>query len=429
MTYEACMSYLYERLPMFQRQGAPAFKKNLTNTRRLLEALDNPHKKLKTIHIAGTNGKGTSAHALASILQASGYKTGLYTSPHLKEFTERIKINGKPVSKTYVVDFVEVLQPVIEAVKPSFFELTVAMAFTFFNDEGTDIAVIETGLGGRLDSTNVVLPEVSLITRIGYDHMEFLGDTLEEIAGEKAGIIKEKIPVVIGNDQNDLFPVFNQKADQTCSEIIRDFKDYSIDQIDLGIEGRRITIKAPGQPKIEVQLDIMADYFLNNLPGVLSTIRVLQQKGWMIRQDHIVQGLENIKSNTGLRGRFQVLTKEPVVVADVSHNSDGLRALFRQVVSLKFNELHIIYGTVSDKDLRAVFPLFPSDASYYFTKSQVPRSMKKEELQSKALEAGYKGEVFSNVNEALAAAKDKAGKNDVILITGSTFVVAEINEL
>lgn len=428
MTYEECLQYLYEKLPMFQRQGAPAFKKDLTNTLKLLEHAGNPHLTFKSIHIAGTNGKGSSAHALASILQSAGFKTGLYTSPHLKSFTERIRLNGKEIPKQTVIRFVEQFRSAIEEIKPSFFEVTVVMSFWYFQAQEVDIAVIETGLGGRLDSTNVITPEVSLITQIGYDHMEFLGETLPEIAGEKAGIIKPGVPVVMGVFQPKVHSVFEKKAQETGSELINQSEDYRIKSLGMERLIRRLSISSH-ELNFETETDILADYFLKNLPGVLSVVSLLRTQGWAISDQAVSSGLSQIKEKTGLKGRFQVINESPLIVADVSHNEQGISELLRQINNLKCNQLHVIYGVVKDKKVDEILKLFPEDTRFYFTQADVPRAMDHLKLKELAEIQGISGPSFPNVNEALKKVKTEVQKNEVILITGSTFVVSEIEEL
>ncbi len=406
-TYSETLDYLYSRLPMYQRIGKTAFKKDLTNTVRLMEGLDNPHKKFKSIHIAGTNGKGTSAHALAAILQTAGYKTGLYTSPHLKNFTERIKINGEEVSREFVIQFVDTNRQLIEEVNPSFFEVTVAMAFDFFEKESVDIAVIETGLGGRLDSTNVITPEVSLITNIGLEHTDLLGDTIEEIAFEKAGIIKPEIPVVVGSDM-----------EPNAVEVVRK---------------RALDLNSPfSQSKAGSSLPDSPNwppYFAKNLPGVLETINQLSRKDFSISMENITNGLNDFQNITGLKGRFQKINDQPSVIADVSHNADGLRLLFEHVNQLSYSNLHIIFGTVKDKDLEPIFRVLPRGAQLYFTQSSVPRSLSVGELMNAATRHGLHGVPFDDVNDAKKAALKNAASDDLIFITGSTFVVADLEEL
>lgn len=405
MTYQDTLEYLFTRLPMYQRVGKVAYKKDLTNTIALLEVLDNPHTKFKSIHIAGTNGKGTSAHGIAAILQSAGYKTGLYTSPHLKQFTERIRIDGKEVDQEFVIDFVDKLKPHIDRITPSFFEITVAMAFTYFAEEKVDIAVIETGLGGRLDSTNVIIPEACLITNIGYDHMDLLGDTLDKIAFEKAGIIKNGVPVVIGEATSLTRPVFENKA-----------KDVQAD-----ITYAKSTDWLPGNP-------LIPNYLIKNVPGIKTLIQILIDKGWHIEERHIEDGLAHMNELTGLKGRFQVLSQEPLIIADVSHNLDGLRILFEQIRSVNSGKLHLIFGTVKEKELGPIFELFPS-GELYWTQSMVPRALPVEDLNNLARQHGLLGTCFTNVNEAIHSALSAASKEDLILITGSTFIIGEIDQL
>jgi dihydrofolate synthase / folylpolyglutamate synthase len=407
MTYERTLEYLFSMLPMYQRVGKVAYKKDLTNTLRLLESLDNPEKRFKSIHIAGTNGKGTSAHGIAAILQSAGYKTGLYTSPHLKSFTERIRLNGEEVSKEFVVQFVEKIAPLIVEIKPSFFEVTVAMAFQYFAHQKVDIAVIETGLGGRLDSTNVISPEVSLITNIGLDHTDMLGDTLEKIAFEKAGIIKDKTPIVIGEYQLETYPVFEKKAKEVNASLTL-AQEYNWH------------IHRPNTP----------DYLKKNLNGVLTVIDQLRNLDWIISDDHIAHGLFNINELTGLKGRYEIVNETPLIIADVSHNAEGLKMLFDQVCSLcmeRESDLHLIFGTVKDKSLKSIFNLFPKNAKIYWTQSSVPRSLPVDELANYGMQNNFNAKQYLSVNDAIADAKNHASLQDVILITGSTFVVAEID--
>lgn len=405
MTYTETLEYLYTRLPMYQRIGKSAYKKDLTNTIRLMDYLGNPHEKFKSIHIAGTNGKGTSAHGIAAILQMAGYKTGLYTSPHLKSFAERIRIDGAEISESWIIDFVDRIKPAIEEIEPSFFEITVAMAYDFFAIEKVQIAVVETGLGGRLDSTNVITPEVSLITNIGFDHMGLLGHTLTDIAREKAGIIKKRVPVVIGKWQEETINVFKEAAERLDAPLIE-------------------SKQASWEPQ-----RIVPDYLLKNCAGIETTISELVKQGWMITSDHIKEGLNQMNELTGLKGRFQVLSQSPLVIADVSHNEDGLNSLFDQLKKKCKGTIHLIFGTVKDKELTPIFKSFPNNIKAYWTESNVPRSLNVEELAIQAIFSGIEGECFKNVNEAISQAKEKVQPDDLILITGSTFVVAEVDEL
>lgn len=427
MNYQQTLEYLYGMLPMYQRIGQAAFKKDLSNTLRLCEALGNPHKNFRSVHIAGTNGKGSSSHAIAAVLQAAGYRTGLYTSPHLKSFTERIRINGTEIPESTIVSWVATNKQLIEEVKPSFFELTVALAFDYFATESVDIAVVEVGMGGRLDSTNVIMPELSLITNIGMDHTAFLGNTLAEIAGEKAGIIKPGIPVVISEKQVETRPVFEQKATNHQSPLF-----FAQDHISLQ-HGPDVNLKVllNEQPWIDsLRPDIEATYFHKNLPGILYSLYQLQQKGFSaISPVNIQQGINNIISLTGLKGRWQVLGKTPLTVCDVSHNPDGLRQLMAQVYAQSYEKLFMIIGTVNDKDINSVLSLLPKEAFYYFCQANIPRALAAEELQQLAATHGLSGKLLPDVNQAIADARSQAGANDLILITGSTFVVAEIDDL
>lgn len=405
MTYDETLEYLFTRLPMYQRVGKKALTKDLTNTIQLLEFLGNPHQQFKSVHIAGTNGKGTSAHGIAAIMQNAGYKTGLYTSPHLKSFTERIRIDGKEVSQKFVIEFVEQIRPAIESISPSFFEITVAMAFTYFAEQKVDIAIIETGLGGRLDSTNVINPEVCLITNIGYDHMDMLGDTLEKIAAEKAGIIKRGVPVVIGETLPETRPVFEQIAENNEAILI-------------------LAGTSNWKPN-----SLVPNYLLRNAGGIEAVVHELVRLDWKISQSDIVNGLSNISKLTGLKGRMQILSEQPVTIADVSHNADGLKILFQQINELTKGHLHLIFGTVKDKDLGSIFELIPKSAICYWTQSSVPRALPVEELAIQGVSNGFEGKCFKNVNEAIEEATHQASSDDLILVTGSTFVVGEIENL
>lgn len=427
MNYQQTLDYLYGMLPMYQRIGQAAFKKDLSNTLRLCAALDHPEKEFRSVHIAGTNGKGSSAHALAAVLQASGYKTGLYTSPHLKNFTERIRINGQEIPSQAVVEWVAAHKTLIEEVKPSFFELTVAMAFAYFAAEKVDVAVVEVGMGGRLDSTNVIRPELCLITNIGLDHTAFLGDTLPAIAGEKAGIIKQGVPVVIGEKQPETTPVFEGRAKEAAAPLSYAAEEFQL----LSLSPARWKVLRQGELYLkELSPDIAAGYFIRNIPGVLAAAEALKKVGFdAINVASIRQGLEHVVSLTGLKGRWQQLGQHPLVIADVSHNPDGIRQLLQQLKQLSYEQLYLIVGTVNDKDLNTVLSLLPKAAFYYFCQAGIPRALAAEELQAQASLHGLNGQVMADVNEALKEARSRAASNDLILITGSTFVVAEIEEL
>ncbi len=422
--YQLTLNYLYENLPMYQRVGAVAYRNDLNNTIALCAALGNPEKKFKSIHVAGTNGKGSSSHMLAAILQSAGYKTGLYTSPHLKEFTERIKINGVDVSKTFVVDFVERTKAVLEKIKPSFFEATVAMAFDYFEKEKVDIAVIEVGLGGRLDSTNVVTPEVSLITNISWDHADILGDTLQKIATEKAGIIKPSVPVIISERQPEVENVFLEKTADENSPIIFANDNYNVKS--LGDGGFEVLHNSK---KETYHLELKGSYQQMNLAGVLAVIDELKKKGFVITEKNISDGLQNTVKLTRLKGRWQKLGDRPLIICDTGHNEAGVREVLKQISKQKFEELYIVWGMVSDKDPERVLALLPTNGHYYFCQTKIPRAMNAVELKVKAQAYHLEGEVVEDVNEAIAQARQYASANDMIFIGGSTFVVAEIGNL
>lgn len=423
LSYQETVDYLYQNLPIFQRVGAVAYKADLTNTIALCEALGNPQNKFKSIHVAGTNGKGSSSHMLAAILQTAGYKTGLYTSPHLKEFTERIKINGQEVGKEFVVDFVERIKPEIERIKPSFFEITVAMAFDYFAQQQVDVAVIEVGLGGRLDSTNVITPLVSLITNISWDHKDLLGDTLPKIAFEKAGIIKDTIPVVISERQSDVEHVFIAKATETKSEIL--FAD-GVWKVNILSDGK-FSVSHEGMEQ-DYELDLKGLYQRKNMAGVLAVIEIVK-KNFSITDDHIHKALSVTTSITGLKGRWQKLCERPLMICDTGHNEGGVKEVVRQILAQKFDRLFIVWGSVKDKDISMILDLLPKKAYYFFCQAKIPRAMPALELQEKAKQFGLDGITVQDVNEAMAMAKKLSTPDDFIFIGGSTFVVAEINKL
>jgi dihydrofolate synthase/folylpolyglutamate synthase len=427
MNYKEAIAYLFERLPMFSRQGASAYKADLGNIRLLCDALGNPEKKIRTIHIAGTNGKGSVSHMLASVLQSAGYSTGLYTSPHLKDFRERIRINGQWISEEFVIRFTEKTTPLVEKINPSFFELTVAMAFEWFAENQVDIAVVETGLGGRLDSTNIIVPEISVITNIGWDHMQILGNTLPLIAAEKAGIIKPGVPVVIGETHAETENVFIQKASANGSPITfadrqRSLNDWSWQDNYLQVS----VIDSHHTDSQEYLLDLPGYYQTRNLLTVLESIHQLQQAGWVIPKDAIREGLKTTKKQTGLHGRWETLHLHPRVIADVAHNEDGMRQVTSQLEWMKYRHLHIVLGMVSDKDQDRVLSLMPLTARYYFTRASIPRAMPEEDLRVLALGHGLTGQAYPHVDQALQAAADHANQEDLILVCGSVFLVGEI---
>lgn len=413
---------------MFSRIGAAAYKADLTNTIRLCNTLGNPQHKFKSIHVAGTNGKGSTSHMLAAILQTAGYKTGLYTSPHLKDFRERIKVNGEMVSEEFVILFTERIRPRIEEIEPSFFEITVAMAFEYFAQQEVDIAIIETGLGGRLDSTNVILPELSIITNIGWDHMNLLGNSLEKIAAEKAGIIKEKIPVVVGEVIPETISIFEETANEknaplSIAERKRHITDWNWEKHELVVE---VASEHQTDHKI-YHLDLQGVYQTKNLLTVLEACSILQQKGWKLDNDAIQQGLKHTKKITGLHGRWEVIHTSPLVVMDVAHNADGIRQLVQQAELISHDQLHIIIGMVKDKDIDRVLSLLPKTANYYFTKAKIPRALPENELMEKAGKLKLKGDSFPDVNEALEFALQHTHPDDLIIICGSVFLVGEVD--
>jgi len=404
MNYTETLNWMFSQLPMYQRQGDTAFKKDLTNSLAFSKHLNFPEKKFKSIHVAGTNGKGSTSHMLASILQEAGYKVGLYTSPHLKDFRERVKINGKEISEEEVVSFIENNQSFLDTHKLSFFEMTVGLAFDCFAKHKVDIAIVEVGLGGRLDSTNIIKPEVAVITNIGFDHMQFLGETLPEIAFEKGGIIKKNIPVVIGEYQDEVFQVFEEIADKNDATM------YLAEVLDAE----------------DFETDLKGIYQINNVKTALQTIEVLSEKGYSISEENCKQGLKNVVKNTGLLGRWQLLNNAPKVICDTGHNKEGLQYVFEQLKQEVYENLHFVFGVVNDKDLNSILPLFPKNAHYYFCKPNIPRGLATQILQQKCEEFDLKGNTFSSVQEAYKEALKSASEKDFIFIGGSTFVVAEV---
>ena len=402
MTYKETLDFLFRSLPMFSRVGESAFKKDLTNTLRLCEFIGNPQQKLKTIHIAGTNGKGSTSHMLASILQTAGYKTGLYTSPHLKDFRERIKVNGEMCEESFVIDFTNRIQPMIQKIQPSFFEITVAMAFEYFALQQVDIAIIEVGLGGRLDSTNIITPELSIITNIGWDHMNLLGNSLELIAYEKAGIIKESVPVIIGDYTNITRPIFENRAIELHAKIywateerwVNDFH-ISAHQIEINVTQKR------NDERIKYQLDLPGIYQTKNLLTVFSALDILIQKNWDISMHDIHKGLAHIKKLTGLHGRWEVIREKPLLVLDVAHNEDGIKQVVRQIELVGAQEVHIVIGMVKDKEIDRVLDLLPKKAHYYFTKAPIPRALDEKILMQEAYKKNLFGNCFPQINEAV----------------------------
>lgn len=424
--YNATLDYMYTQLPMFQRVGSQAFKKDLTNIKLLCEHLGNPFEKYPCIHIAGTNGKGSTAHLMSAILQAHGYKVGLYTSPHYRDFRERIKIGGKYISRKYVVDFIENNKTVLEKIQPSFFEITVALAFDFFAKEKVDIAVIETGLGGRLDSTNIITPIVSVITNISFDHQQFLGNTLKKIAGEKAGIIKKNIPVVIGETQEETVSVFEKKAKTKKAQITFADQNYQVVKKSENLTHTKFDILKNGKPLFTNQkINLHGSYQAKNIATALQAIDTLPEN-YSIEKTAISSAFLELKALTNFKGRWQVLQKNPIVLCDSAHNDAGLSLAMSQLNSLKVKKLHFVIGMVNDKSIEKMLSFFPKDAHFYFCKPDIPRGLEVEIIAQKAAALGLNGRAYSSVKNALRAAKKKAGKNDLVYVGGSTFVVAEV---
>lgn len=390
---------------MFQRIGASAYKADLSNTLALCAHVGNPHKELKCIHIAGTNGKGSTSHMLASIFQHHGFKTGLYTSPHLVDYRERIRINGKPVEEEFIVDFVAAHQSFIENIQPSFFEVTVAMAFEYFRKEACDICIIETGLGGRLDSTNVIHPLLSIVTNIGYDHMDLLGDTLEAIAGEKAGIIKQETPVLIGEEQPEIAQVFTGKAAKMHAPLSFAFN------FNINVD--------------EYPSDLRGIYQYKNKRTVLAACALLKDS-FHLREEIIKKAMLHVSATTGLQGRWQKIQDHPTVICDTGHNKDGISLVMQQLREQHYDQLHIVWGMVKEKDTSGIWPLLPASAQYYFTQPSVPRAKPIADLYQEALQSGLSGLQFSNVKDAYLNALSAAGEKDLIFVGGSTFVVADL---
>lgn len=426
MNYQETLDYLYAQLPMFQRVGAQAYKPSLENTIKLSEALGNPHKQFKSIHIAGTNGKGSTSHMMASICQAAGYKTGLYTSPHLVDFRERIRIDAEMIPQENVVTFVEKNKEIIEEIQPSFFEMCVVMAFDYFAKEKVDIAVIEVGMGGRLDSTNIIHPLISIITNISYDHMQFLGDTLPKIAREKAGIIKEQTPIIISQKQEECVDVFIEIAKEKNTELIfasdylnvEDLEDSDLNILSMDVQS--------SSNKYHLETTLTGKYQLKNIVGVVAAYEKLNKLGIQINNEALIEGVLKVKENTGLRGRWEILSKEPLTIADTGHNEDGIQQIINQISNIEYDRLHWVWGMVNDKDPAKVFKLLPKHANYYFCSPNIPRGLDANSCKEKAVEYELYGEAYPSVKEAYEAAQSNARANDLILIGGSTFVVAEV---
>lgn len=402
MTYQQTLDYLFSRLPMYQREGKAAYKADIGNIVAASEKIGNPHKKFKSIHVAGTNGKGSVSHMLASILQEAGYKVGLYTSPHLKDFRERIKINGEIITEKEVIGFVKKNKVIFERMQLSFFEFTVAMAFDYFAKQKVDIAIIEVGLGGRLDSTNIINPELSIITNIGLDHTNLLGNTLEKIAIEKAGIIKKNTPIIIGRKQKETTEIFTKTAKEKKAKLM-----YA-------------------STNNKYKTDLKGNYQKENVSTTLTAITQLQAINWTISEKNIITGVANTLKNTDFTGRWQTLGKHPLIICDLAHNEEGIKQITQQIAELNFNKLHFVFGVVKDKNIDTLLSLLPEKAQYYFCKANIDRAMDAEKLTKKAIESGLKGLCFTSVKKALETAKKNAKKEDLIFIGGSAFVVAEV---
>lgn len=425
MNYKETLDFMYSQLPMFHRVGKAAYKNNLDNAHALDKMCDFPHSQYKTIHVAGTNGKGSVSHMLASVLQSAGYKTGLFTSPHLVDFRERIRVNGEMIPESEVTEFISTLKEKFLELKPSFFEMTSALAFYYFRKQAVDVAVIETGLGGRLDSTNIITPVLSVITNIGFDHTEILGDTLPKIASEKAGIIKPGIPVVIGESHPETASVFTYKAKECASEIV--FADTVYNCLFLETENqlRDIRVKNASGTSTDVSLDLLGDYQLKNVVTVFASVEKLRECGFTVTDDNIKKGLSAVTRNTGLKGRWQIIASNPMVICDTGHNVDGISWVVNQIKQLKYNKLHFVFGVVNDKDITHILPLLPKDGEYYFTKASIPRALDEEELFKLATGFGLQGKTYTHVSKAIETAKKNAVANDLIFIGGSTFIVAD----
>ncbi len=428
MRYAEALNFLYSKLPMFTRVGAPAYKSGLGNIVALCAALGNPEKKIRSIHVAGTNGKGSTSHILASILQEAGYKTGLFTSPHLKDFRERIRINGRMIPARRIARFVEQNQTLLNELEPSFFEMNVALAFSYFEHENVDVAVIETGLGGRLDSTNLIQPDLSIITNISLDHADLLGNTLELIAGEKAGIIKHNVPVIISENQVDIQSVFENKASETGSRIrfaSNEIQWHTIEwtndnppylHLEGNFNGKKWSVHSP----------LSGAYQSKNIAGVLLATDELQKRGYSLTDQNILEGIKKVTLNTGLKGRWEKLSDSPTIYCDTGHNEAGVAEVLQMISRISFDRLHLVWGMVGDKDVEKILEMLPKDAHFYFCKAKIPRAMDVNQLQKLAATKSLNGIAFTSVKRALANARKNAGPNDLIVVGGSTFVVAEV---
>ncbi len=428
MNYQQTLDYMYSQLPMFQRIGSAAYKDNLDNTIAICKLLNNPETKFKSIHVAGTNGKGSTSHMLASILQSAGYRVGLYTSPHLKDFRERIKINGELIPENYVIDFVSTYKNDFEKIQPSFFEMTVGLAFDYFANSNIDIAVVEVGLGGRLDSTNVITPELSIITNISFDHTALLGNTLEKIAIEKAGIIKKGIPVVIGETHPETKSIFETKS--KYASIV--FADQLFETKNIHLDNKENFFLEMDVFKNEaiylekLQSELLGKYQQKNIPTVLAAIEQLATKGFSITEQHIREGIKTVIRQTGLLGRWQILSTTPLTIADTGHNEAGIKEVLDQIQLTPHQQLHFVIGMVNDKDITTILKMLPKNAIYYFCKAAIPRALPAKELAEQANSIGLNGKTFNSVKEALTTAQNSSKQKDLVFVGGSTFIVAEV---
>ncbi len=428
-TYIKALDYIYSKLPIFQKQGPKALKYDLSNIINFCKSIGDPQDKLKTIHIAGTNGKGTTSHILASIFQEAGYKTGLYTSPHYKDFRERIKIDGKFIKKSSLTNFISDNKELIEELKPSYFELSVAMAFDYFANHKVDIAIIEVGLGGRLDSTNIITPMLSIITNISLDHIQTLGNTLPEIATEKAGIIKNNIPVIIGDKQQECIDIFNNIAKEKGVEIYYSDDLIEVSEIKQNIKCKKFSIDPPLQNIDIIKTDILGPFSHKNIKYSLAAIDIFIKKyglKWKISTESIIKGVRHVKKNTKYIGRWQILSKKPLIIADGAHNIGAFRETFEYIQQIEFNNLHIILGVVADKEWKVIMQILPKNATYYFTKANIPRAMDESDLKSLAASYHLSGNHYTNISNAKQSAMSMAKSDDLILIIGSIYLVGEV---
>jgi len=426
-TYQKTLDYLFQQLPMFQRVGAMAFKKDLTNIKALCNLLGNPQEQFPAIHIAGTNGKGSTAHILAAVLQGHGLKVGVHTSPHYRDFRERIKINGELASEQFVVDFVETYKAAWREIQPSFFELAVAMAFQYFAEQKVDVAIIETGLGGELDSTNIITPILSVITNISYDHQQFLGDTLPEIASAKAGIIKQNVPVVVGEKQEEITDVFEEKAEGKKADLRYASEHYIAKFLSSNLYHSHFNIYRNNELLYEkLEVNLIGNYQQFNLQTALQVLELLPESLFVVEEKKLREGLKNLKTTTNFIGRWQVLSETPLILADSAHNEAGIQVAMKYLLSFPFSQLHLVLGFANDKDLDKVLPLFPPNAIYYFAKANVPRGLDAQVMKEQAKQYDLNGSVHTSVKNALEVAKNQANENDLIYVGGSIFVLAEV---